>query len=371
MSCCRYILSMGKLTVILIGMCVLCGCEGRKNWSEEKWQGLEYPLTATSVNVDRIIFTESDLIFIDDYVIFENWDKDKYYSVFRISQDSLKFTGSFLTKGNGPFEVNASSIHFLNRDSVLMIVAYNPRGKSFVIPVNNLKNVFDFSAWSVVDYPYVESFAYNLLPVTDSTYLMQGFGDSDDLFTLLNTGSEQVSSLGVRYPDSGNEVTCYNKSQIYSGDLRKRPSARQFVYSCSNSKFVEIFTLGDSTVSNRIRLFDRLPICTQRTDGTYKIVDHHESGYQLSVTDAFIYCADPKIDYSDRERSIKRNGYSPGYVKEVYLCDWNGNPVHKYLLDRPVCYIQPDTDDEWLYAFYLNPESFEPEMVKFKLPDIH
>ena len=80
---------MGKLTVILIGMCVLCGCEGRKNWGEEKWQGLEYPLTATSVNVDRIIFTESDLIFIDDYVIFENWDKDKYYSVFRISQDSL------------------------------------------------------------------------------------------------------------------------------------------------------------------------------------------------------------------------------------------------------------------------------------------
>ena len=228
MSCCRYILSMGKLTVILIGMCVLCGCEGRKNWGEEKWQGLEYPLTATSVNVDRIIFTESDLIFIDDYVIFENWDKDKYYSVFRISQDSLKFIGSFLTKGNGPFEVNASSIHFLNRDSVLMIVAYNPRGKSFVIPVNNLKNVFDFSAWSVVDYPYVESFAYNLLPVTDSTYLMQGFGDSDDLFTLLNTGSERVSSLGVRYPDSGNEVTCYNKSQIYSGDLRKRPSARQF-----------------------------------------------------------------------------------------------------------------------------------------------
>ena len=188
MSCCRYILSMGKLTVILIGMCVLCGCEGRKNWGEEKWQGLEYPLTATSVNVDRIIFTESDLIFIDDYVIFENWDKDKYYSVFRISQDSLKFIGSFLTKGNGPFEVNASSVHFLNRDSVLMIVAYNPRGKSFVIPVNNLKNVFDFSAWSVVDYPYVESFAYNLLPVTDSTYLMQGFGDSDDLFTLLNTG---------------------------------------------------------------------------------------------------------------------------------------------------------------------------------------
>ncbi len=39
-------------------------------------------------------------------------------------------------------------------------------------------------------------FAYNLLPVTDSTYLMQGFGDSDDLFTLLNTGSERVSSLG-------------------------------------------------------------------------------------------------------------------------------------------------------------------------------
>lgn len=79
----------------------------------------------------------------------------------------------------------------------------------------------------------------------------------------------------------------------------------------------------------------------------------------------------PKIDYSDREKSIKRNGYSPGYVKEVYLCDWNGNPVHKYLLDRPVCYIQPDTDDEWLYAFYLHPESFEPEMVRFKLPDIH
>ena len=25
---------------------------------------------------------------------------------------------------------------------------------------------------------------------------MQGFGDSDDLFTLLNTGSERVSSLG-------------------------------------------------------------------------------------------------------------------------------------------------------------------------------
>ena len=45
--------------------------------------------------------------------------------------------------------------------------------------------------------------------------------------------------------------------------------------------------------------------------------------------------------------------------------------MHKYLLDRPVCYIQPDTDDEWLYAFYLHPESFEPEMVKFKLPDIH
>ena len=350
-------------------MCCV-GCSSNGTWGDEKWTEEAIFLEGEDVYVDQTIWNEGDLIFLDDYVIFENAHDGKLFSLYAMMNDSLKLIGDFLTRGRGPFELMDADIYYLKNDNMLMLVGYNMLGKSIAIPLHNIENVLNTETWIEIDYGRNPIRAYYMHPIKDSVFIMQIFEECNNMFAIFNV-DENLSKhyLNILYPDNQSIINGI-KGDAYHGWTVKHPTRNQYVYSNMNSQYVKIFTLDDNNaLIDEIVVFDQIPLYDiDVTNRKVKITGHPQDGLQICVSERFIYYADPKIDLMNRQQSIARNGFLPGYFKEIYVSDWDGIPLAKYVLDRPVCYLQSDPNDKYLYAFYLQESSYEPMMVRFSRP---
>lgn len=366
----KNILSL-SVSLWLLAVAVSCTLNHEKQWGAERWLEEFITLKGDDVYVGQTIWNEADLIFIDDHVIFGNAHDGKLFSLFVMENDSLMFKGAFLNKGRGPFELMDADIYYLKNNNILMLVGYNPLGKSIAIPLDNINNVLDTKTWVEIDYSDIGPIrAYCIHPIKDSVFLMQIFEERNNMYAVFDVCRKTSKSyLSIFYPDN-QSFTDGIKGKAYHGWTVKHPSRNQYVYSNMNSKYVTIFTLDDvnSLVKETI-IFHQIPSYKINVDNrNVRFTGNHQGGNQICVSEKYIYYADPKFDLMDYEGSIRKNGFSPGYFKDVYVSDWEGKPLAKYRLDRPVCYLQSDLDGKYLYAFYIHEDSYESMMVRFELP---
>lgn len=348
-----------------------CTVERTDRWGEERWDGIPATeLTGERVGWDKPVFQEGEFLFAEDRMILENDDAEQLFRVYRISRDSLLYAGSFLYQGRGPFELNTAEHFYDPLSRTLTLVGYNFMGKSIGIPLRPIENVFDYTTWNVCDYSELPPLmAYRIFPVSDSIYITQPFDGRNSLFALYNIRTGNLKHLDMPYPDNNESVPLSQRAEAYIGHIRKHPLENRFVYSNSNSKLVILFDLDDDTVSRISMPFRQIPEYVASGRDKVRFTANHDNGYQVVVTGSRIYCADPRIDRMKREESIERNGFDAGYVREIYAMDWEGNPVARYRLDRPVCYVQPSPDDRYLYAFCTDKESLDSHIVRFSLPE--
>lgn len=363
---------MKNIMLLFVGVwwMVACTVEKPDRWGEEQWDAIpEVKLTGETVDWDKPLLTEGEFVFVEDYLIFENDDDGQLFSVYRQTQDSLLFVGSFLYQGQGPFELNAACHFYDPLSRRLTLVGYNFLGKSIDIPLQPIDNVFDYTTWSVSDYSgFPPLMAYQLVPVSDSVCITQPFDGQNSLFALYNIRTGRLQHLNVPYPDENESVPLHQRAEAYIGDIRKHPLKNRFVYANANSKLVIVFDLNGDTVSRVSIPFRQIPQYVASGRDQVRYTANNDNGYQVVVTDSRIYCADPQIDRLKWQESVDRNGFDAGYVRLIYTMDWEGRPVARYTLDRPVCYVQPSSDNRYLYAFYTNEDSLEPCFVRFLLP---
>lgn len=358
---------------LIFAFCIFAGCssEQKHRWGEEQWDNIiATELIGKPVPWNQPLYEESDFLLREDYVIFESDNSDCLFSVYRRSNDSLLFAGSFLHQGRGPFELNTAEQYYFPTDTILTIVGYNAMGKSFRIPLQQVDNLFDNNTWKRDDYSqWPAIMAYRIFPVNDSIYITQPFDGQNSLFALYNIKTGGLKHLNIPYPDNSPSVPLSQRAEAYIGNIRKHPAKDRFVYANSNSKLIILFDLKSDTISRVSMPIRQIPEYVASGRDKVRFTANNDNGYQIAVTESRIYCADPKIDRLNRDESISRNGYDPGYVREIYVMDWNGKPVARYNLDQPVCYVQPSPDNRYLYAFCTDKESFESHIIRFALPE--
>jgi hypothetical protein len=182
-----------------------------------------------------------------------------------------------------------------------------------------------------------------------------------------------MTDMGIEYPDDivGPK---YEKSIIFGGGyyLRKRPWHNQFAYCSDSGHWVETIKYDENMqVTQRNLLFDLLPEYSVN-GGKARKSDSCLSGLSLTVSENLVYVGDDNLTMGDYRKSdsapMEKNGYPAGFSKTVYVFDWDGNAIARYELDKAVIYCSVDKNDEYLYAFAFNEETYESDLVRFRLP---
>lgn len=358
-----------------IGACLLLfGCTpgSGQRWGEERWDTTtNYRLTAEIMSWDRPIYGEGDFLFAGDLLIFEGATDDALFSVYRSKHDSLLFLGSFLRQGHGPWEATDAEAFYFPNSRTLVAVAYNPLGHSIRIPLDSSARLFDLSSWTEECYGETNPIpAYELVPIDDTLCIAQTFDGHNSLFSLYDTRREVWEPLDIPYPDDRGSMPYGQRAEAYMGSVAKHPTRNRFAYSNANSKLVLLFDVEERKAQRIEQPFCQIPEYEPQGRDRVRFTANHDNGYQLSVTGRRVYCADPRIDRLDREASIARNGYGAGYVREIFVMEWNGRPLATYSLDRPVCFPTVSPDDRYLYAFALDDKTLEGYFVRFRLPEL-
>lgn len=346
------------------------GCAESRDSAADRWKGKEHRLVAEALYSDREILSFGRIVQTDEHFILKQPEEGGEFSVFHLVGDSLIFDGAFLLFGRGPLEVNAGRVYYIPEENSVVVVGYNFYGKTIVIPLDSVSNLFSHDTWREYNNTQLQS-ATGIIPIDTASYILH-IVDEKKMFALFAGQPPAMTVLDVEYPDDVAVEAWEKTAYAYGGSISVRSGHNQFAYSSDNGHYVAVYTYNrNGQIAKEVVIFDILPEYTV-TGGKVRKEDACLDGLSLSVSKNYIYLNDKNLTLGDlrSETAMAKNGYPAGYTKTIYVSDWEGNAVVKYELDRAVAYCSIDKNDEYLYAFSLNEETLEPDLVRFKLPEL-
>ena len=331
-----------------------------------QWDNLaEKQLVVQQIPADVPIPVASrTMILIEDkYLIVDIAENDKFCSLYRLTNDSLFFVGYFLNRGRGPNELMEEDIFYLPENNTLVAVGYNPMGKLISIPLNEINNVFEPQTWRISSYPHLGSSANGGIPIDSDTYIGKKRTEDDQMFAIYHINDSTYTDVGIVYPD-GDKTVSAKKVSHYGSRIYRRPGYdNQFVFSSMEGNYVTTFSLENNKARDQNDIFTRYP--------EYIRGSLDKTGPRGLLTVAatnYLYFGDQKVNRMTMFDAMNENGYMAGYVKEIYVSDWEGNPVDRYLLDRPFKPKTVDRNEQYLYGFSYVEESLDVMVARIKIP---
>lgn len=151
------------------------------------------------------------------------------------------------------------------------------------------------------------------------------------------------------------------KGMAYQGVLQNNISNDRFVYAVNSAEIVYFYKIDSLKV---------IPVCKYEfTYPDYKPVQggntrsapvsstNIKTFIDVTATDDCVYML-----YSGK--NFKEDGMRVFESNVLYVFDWNGKPLKKYLLDAPVTRLCVNKEGDAIYAFANIPET---TLVKFEL----
>lgn len=345
-----------------------CGCGVGTNGTEKSWQYGTKSLSATTLFPDSLILRAENFNIHKDIIVLSERSNPQLFAVFQIQEnDSLKKTGSFVNSGRGPHEVTAGRGYWIQENNLYAICSYNPHGKIFLIPSEEIKDLSSPNRWTVYENQELFS-AINILPLDSVTLLIQkGDANNDKMFALLDLPSGQMKDLEIRFPEDDVQATWRDKAiHIYNGRFGKRPYHDQFLYSSTYGQIVTIYRMENEHIVEEIPIYNELPRYSAAGNGIRR-ENTNKWGYHPVVTSEYIYLGDLKMMDGDVENAKEKNGFALGDTNEIQVFNWIGEPIIKFELEKAVSFYAVDEENKYLYGFASDPVSFEHYFVRYKL----
>lgn len=189
------------------------------------------------------------------------------------------------------------------------------------------------------------------------------FGFYDDAMFYLQRNNQLLQKIGEFPYRDVNERKMDNrlKGMAYQGVLQNNISNDRFVYAVNSAEIVYFYKIDSLKV---------IPVCKYEfTYPNYKPVQRGNTRsapvsstniktfIDVTATDDCVYML-----YSGK--NFKEDGMRVFESNVLYVFDWNGKPLKKYLLDVPVTRLCVNKEGNAIYAFANIPET---TLVKFEV----
>lgn len=303
----------------------------------------------------------------DNYIIMRSYDRDSLIYVSTIVGDSLKTNHSFLSKGQGPYDVNLISV---NVDDSLLTILDVKGGKAFLIDyrirsqkkdwvkINLSSKIRETFTFGTSDIVWVDSVSFLFLG---------GQINSKNILSIYNTKTGDVSPVDY-WPNDGFKGEKMIKQMVYmsNSSLYHNKRMNRFLYKSGNGQLLELFDLKGRNFKTIGYICDEFPKYKLADDGlNYKLLYPNEKNYEIievSVNDSFIYLmSTPGIPHMEYKK------YPFYYGDFISVYDWNGNKIKEFKTDIPFCTFVVDSNNEYLYTSTIDNESGDDIIIRYEL----
>lgn len=327
-------------------------------------------LLGETISSDSIIWGGTIAGLVDDYILLFSNQTEYFFYVYKISGDRLIYDGSFLEKGNGPFEMLQPYSFYDEADNKLYIYDYVGKLRvMYSICLRDMKNLYNTDTWEIVKIPETAGcyLGYSLTKISSNKYLLLAskFGYKS-LFSIMDVDKNSLSDLNIHFPNDGvTNVDPIVKQGVYmDGSVIKHPIDNKIVYACGTGKYAEIISLDNFEKRN---LFKEYPKYYTRDGLNRAYKEECLRGIQLRANSSYIYTMTIPYTYGELKQKKKYKDYPNYYNDELFVFDWDGNLNFKYTLDVPVYSYFFDRNHTFLYGLTADMESGDVLVKRFAL----
>jgi hypothetical protein len=356
-------------------MILLSSCGDKKEHAKKEdvdtftLQGVNMILNDPSFLFGRLIDLQDSILYV------ESRGRDTIINIYVVKGDSLNVHDRFLTRGNGPYEVNVfANVYDRATKTLSFFENYGKLTKGYQVDVKTKNGIHDKSTWRVFDFSPIgdinmrHSFAY----VSDTLLLaIGGKFYSQELLTLINLNNCALTYSLDFWPDDGSEENNLVKQKVYidNAHVFKNSKLNRYLYVSDWGKYMEIFSIEDKQVTHRLPVCTIYPKYKAAEDGINYSLKKEEINYGFYVytTDSLIYARPVEVTLEMLRSGQGVEGYDRAYSRIIDVYNWNGNLIKRYETDIPFHSFVVDEENNFLYVLTNDLETEDTLIRKYNL----
>ena len=294
-------------------------------------------------DVSVLIGMPMDMLLMNDLVIILDGQTDKFFHV--LSKDNYNHLGSFIRRGRGPGEEDAIYPFFKKHsdDEIL----YQTDHDLQVAKIINSDGSLDLVIHDKYELPATMRDGSDFFFVNDNLFNSNFLHPDSNDYLVFNKETGKLSEWGGPIPLSdkkayqdmkaiiNQKLTTVNlKENLIASVFNLLPMIR--IYSLENEKLVIEQQMSDG--SNNLGI-----ILAEQNEG---MINYY---HRIRSTDDYIYALYGGFSVNDYVNE-GRMPYSFDWSREIHIWKWDGTPVMKLILDRPVFAFDVTPDNEKIIA---------------------
>lgn len=288
------------------------------------------------------------LYLVDSTLIMFNVNPSAEFSLFNYSLKNRSISKKYLGRGRGPGEV-ISAVNLGINGNYLWV--YDVTLKKILVTDKSSAIDTDLKV-SFKEFP-ARHYFYNIHLKDSFNYYGIGSTSSEFKIQKMDLISDKKISEFGKFESSN--VSINSIKQIFESFIYIKPSGNKVVLPYRFTDMIEIFNL-ETQKGKALHGPVGFDVDYSLVNGNMHRTENTRHAFVGgTVTDHYIY-----LLYSGT-LDVKENPY---YGKQIYIYDWEGNPIKKIILDRDVLSLAVSEDDKTIYIYDVNNGSIAQANLK-------
>lgn len=291
------------------------------------------------ISIPMDIKKKGDILYASDF------KGDSLLYCYSLSKQ--RFVKQMLPQGQGPDEFLSPVEFFISDSSVFIHNRWHFTARKYAF------NAKDFSIWPQGELVHLPLNLDRICPISESRFVASGVFD-DCRFLILDNDGNVVSKCG-NFPNYQSEEavpnaakSMFHQSQFGYNIVRKR-------LACATSNVFELwdYSLDTLTLHKRLLLAPYHYQYKSSPDGVYAESDDPDAELGtrgIAISDNYVY-----ILYSPNTHRM-HNEQKDTQNSEIWVFDWEGEPVRKILIDTQIECFCVDEADSVFYCVMAAPD---------------
>ncbi|NDV81663.1 BF3164 family lipoprotein [Bacteroides sp. 51] len=332
-----------KFFLILFLIVGLCAC----NRTSGLFKNSKQTVVCEKIDIDFLIALNIELILQDSILLLNDFKLDPMITVLNLNNNSTVST--FLQKGEGPNDcIPPVQLQRLD-DSIYILERQTAVLNKFQYSMINDGNVNLEKIWQSNNFPNT------FVPLNDTVF-MATMINSKSRFVLIDKKGEDVGNFG-EYPclsPGENGYDNISKSMFHQTFLLKKRMENKIAAMASH--VLELYSYDEKYNFNLERqiLFSKYEYSPSTSSDMNSITSSENTDRGAMCfynTDKYIYVVyNPENERLYMHPEKRKN--------ELWIFDWDGNPIKALLPDKDITTIAVDEKDNYIYGVDKNCELF-------------
>ena len=190
----------------------------------------------------------------------------------------------------------------------------------------------------------------------DSTFIATGqFGDY--WLAEMNKDGEILSTIDFPLWEETKDIRKLSRPSLFFAKMAKSPDNKRIVVVARNQGVISFLNRTDSGIEEYKQIKYHPPKFTITERSSAYSRDNVEGFCAVDCDNNYVYAI-----YSNR--TYNSHQLLSSYCEHLFVYDWDGNPVKRYILDIPINRISYDKEKNSIYGFSNNPEGV---LIEYKL----